>query len=214
MSVHAALRAKGRQLCYLDNLLQLIQIARWSHVLVYVLTYILLFLLFYLSSLEPWTFPICLFVANKMEEITRKNWISCSLGLDCLFNNSWYCSLFLSCWQFISVLSFLCSCVWDEYNTEWSFGFIQWTFIYTLLFLLFLLLPLFFGFYFFLKMLDSCRCILHREVLCDLWLRCFNLQMYSWGKCQPLHWGDWHRLYSLNSFISFSNYNWQIILMA
>ncbi|RVX22245.1 ARM repeat protein interacting with ABF2 [Vitis vinifera] len=36
MSVHAALRAKGRQLCYLDNLLQLIQIARWSHVLVYV----------------------------------------------------------------------------------------------------------------------------------------------------------------------------------
>ena len=43
MSVRAALRAKGRQLCYLDNLLQLIQIARWSHVLVYVLTYILLF---------------------------------------------------------------------------------------------------------------------------------------------------------------------------
>ena len=83
MSVRAALRAKGRQLCYLDNLLQLIQIARWSHVLVYVLTYILLFLLFYLSSLEPWTFPICLFVANKMEEITRKklNFLLFGVGL-------------------------------------------------------------------------------------------------------------------------------------
>ena len=34
-----------------------------------------------------------------------------------------------------------------------------------LLFLLFLLLPIFSGFYFFFKILDSYRCILHREVL-------------------------------------------------